>query len=356
MSKNLSGYYPLGSSDIQYGIGDINTRSSNIGDENESTYLEVTNITTADIKNAIGESVYEVAELHRSDKVNKYSKFSPYINNIFSGELEFVQPVSVAAPMGDFAGYNHDAIKPVTEGTNFDAGDNLTVTVCSGKTAYFTAGYIIHLGEIDYYSLSNSISYMKLVFTNSDGTIVYGSTAELPFDGTKFTKTANGDDLIHSGSIVFSHTTTTSVQYYLNYYFYDSSDVLKFKMGSDETINFHVTYSFIPYTISTIAVESNTYFDDSAYSSWEYYDSTGLFKMLDFHVTESGTCETPQIQVYIHYPGESVWTGLEWGEDYACSGDTFQATLDKTKIDCADPIELKLWYDVTFDRPATRPY
>ncbi|MFP4018903.1 MAG: hypothetical protein ACLFUH_06605 [Bacteroidales bacterium] len=93
---NLKGDEPNESSES---IGNI----SDIYYYNEDTYkvesFIVSNITTNQIRNVLGESSNSIAELCSSDKVNKNALFRPDGNSPYK--------------MGDFAGYHHDAKAPL---------------------------------------------------------------------------------------------------------------------------------------------------------------------------------------------------------------------------------------------------
>jgi len=129
--------------DRQSGIGDVVRTSAG---------LNVTNITTNDIRNVNGVSSNAVGELHNSTSNNKYSWFGPYqtkLENSTSGGV--IHQFYPDRSMGHFAGYNHDAIQPYMHINEVADGGLLRVKYWEGEAAPSTVDMTLypHFGEMN---------------------------------------------------------------------------------------------------------------------------------------------------------------------------------------------------------------
>jgi len=189
MAKVLNSYT------LNTGIN-IKNRSSGIGDESATTStVSVTNITTTDIRNAIGESMNAVKALHDSANVNQWSNFGPFAHAIANGNELYFSRKDPAA-MGNFAGYNHSAITPYAEVISVEPTD---VIVFPGQEVSIHVNTKMHLGELDYKSMAAggttqvllsgaaycsatgdaSISDYSTEFSNSSGDDVNGDMPQI---------------------------------------------------------------------------------------------------------------------------------------------------------------------------------
>lgn len=342
----------------------IKDRSSDIGTETVvSNTVEVDDITMTNIHDALSESNYSLQDLYNSSLVNQYSKFGaftrllvPVIGEDYK-ELSFNRVVDASGIMGNFAGYNHLAIIPKCDGINFADQGSYQVVVCAGETAFFVPSYYIRLGEIDWYELDGDIDYMKVLFTNSDLSVVYATSSNFTLNTTNFTKTAS--DFYKSTSTTLSSTTSLTRTYYMSYRFYDSSNNELIQTGSDERISFTVQYVFTNYGVDAIEIEANTKFDEVAYSSMTFVVtvSTAIITYFDFITKEEGNCVNERIQIYVAYPDSTTWERYTCDVDFDCSptGDLI-LNLDDNRVDCATNMRILMREFNILDCPATIPF
>ena len=357
MAKVISRYLAIPSE--YFTPTNIKDRSSDCGTETvNGNNLDVTDITMTSIHDALSESHYRLFDLWHSSNVNKYSKFGVYTRLIITSELQFITPVSSApALMGSFAGYNHDAITPECDGTNWVDGGNYSDTVCSGQTAYFVPAYYIRLGEIDWYELENDISYMNVEFTNSDMSVVYETSDDFTLNTTNFTKTYS--DFYVADSTILSSTVSLTRTYYLSYHFYNSSNNELFHTGANERPSFTVQYTVVTPSVDTIEINSNTKFDEVDYSSMDFTvtTTTAVITYYDFITKEVGSCVNERIQIYIAYPDSTTWELYTCDVDFDCSptGDLI-LNLDDNRVTCTANMKIRLYAYNILDCPATRPF
>ena len=356
MAKVLSRYLALPSE--YFTPTNIKNRSSDVGDETvNGNNLDVTNDTTTDIKNALGQSHHRVFDLWHSPNVNKYSKFGTYTRLVITGELKFNTPVSTSPGlMGDFVGYNHNAIVPECTGTNWSDGGSYNKTVCAGETAYFTANSIIHLGEIDWAALKSNISYMNVQFTNSNMSVIYGTSANFTLNTSTFTKTDS--DLYVSMNKTLSSTTYLNRTYYLSYHFYDSSNNELIHTGVDERPSFTVQYVFVDYTVNTPLIETNTKFDEIAYTSYSIIEngSSSTLTYYDIVTKENGSCVNERVQIYLAYPDSTAWEKYTCDTDFECSPTGNYTIQLEDRLSCTTALRIKFYPYNILDCPATRPF
>jgi len=98
---------------ITYSTIKSNSDVGNLSDNGDGTF-DVTNITTTEIRNILGEDTNSVGTLSTSPKINRWSLFKPDRNKISSGSVVY-SPTS-PYPMGEFAAYDHEA--PVNYATH----------------------------------------------------------------------------------------------------------------------------------------------------------------------------------------------------------------------------------------------
>lgn len=108
-------------------------------------------ITTTKIRTVIGESINHIDDLSKSNKVNKWSAFSPYTRSVTGtpdarGDGAWLQHNKPTAhfKFGNFAGYNHNALTPSYYNTNRAQ----TLIINSGGTAIFDCA--LTLGELKF--------------------------------------------------------------------------------------------------------------------------------------------------------------------------------------------------------------
>ena len=105
--------------------------------------IRCNNITTAQIRNAISASTNRVKDLCTHNNINRWSAFSPIKRSVSNGWLVNSVPTS-NYKMGDFMGYNHNAVAP-----HYDvSGSNETVTVNPNGSFVFHCK--ADIGEIRY--------------------------------------------------------------------------------------------------------------------------------------------------------------------------------------------------------------
>lgn len=107
-----------------------------------ATTVDFANITVTKIANAIGSSSHLISVLCRSNLVNKWAGFSPYLRSVVGGVLAHNKPTMCKA--GDFAGYNHNAATPHYESTTH-ASD---VWIIPGEIVHFAP--TVNIGELKY--------------------------------------------------------------------------------------------------------------------------------------------------------------------------------------------------------------
>jgi hypothetical protein len=105
--------------------------------------VECTNVKMSKVKNVIGASTYNLADLCKHANINHWSGFGPTIRTEVGGVLVNSDPTNNYM-MGSFAGYNHSALTPCFNNTaHLD-----DIWVNSGETAQFIAD--ITIGEARY--------------------------------------------------------------------------------------------------------------------------------------------------------------------------------------------------------------
>ena len=114
-----------------------------IGDivEHSPTQIAVSNITTTEIRNVLGETSNEVSKLCTSSKINPYSSFGP-AQVLTYGSVTYKRPTS----LGNFAAYNHWALKPTNYGGGADTPSS-PVKTYENQTYYYGTSVVLIQGE-----------------------------------------------------------------------------------------------------------------------------------------------------------------------------------------------------------------
>ena len=184
MSKDLSAYDGFSATDIK-NKADI-PMQNNIT-VNGST-IQCTDILLTDVKNAIGTSSTTVDSLCTDSSVNKWSNFGPtewYVSN-----QSLYNRVKTPYSLGNFAGYNKDAVEPTI----------ITKTVNAKIIEYpttFDVTAVVRLGEYDFSRLNQNLTRLWLkvydgltpvgenyvdITNNADNTYYIHATVQSPYD------------------------------------------------------------------------------------------------------------------------------------------------------------------------------
>jgi hypothetical protein len=121
-----------------YSASELNTRASNTCNHsvNGSAIDCVLVDVYARVRNVLGASNGNVSELCKHNNVNKWSAFSPYLRSVTgsgqSGVIVHSKPT--LCNIGDFAGYNHNAVAPSYYNANRIT--TLSVPSATGVTFY----------------------------------------------------------------------------------------------------------------------------------------------------------------------------------------------------------------------------
>lgn len=138
-----------------------------------ATSINISNLTTDDIGNVIGETYTTVSQLCKSAKINKWSAYSPYIRTVtgsgVNGIIGHELPTKDYS-MGSFAGYNHTAVTPSYYNTN------RTTTISTSASATVTFECDFTLGEliITNNDIQGVAEILGIVFTIWDGATLKG--------------------------------------------------------------------------------------------------------------------------------------------------------------------------------------
>jgi len=168
MGKQLSTYRTF-TPTILKGKADIPS-AGNISEE--TGYIDCTNISLSAVKSCLGESTYSLYNLCRSDLVNQWSQFNPYIRSYSVGAYPFQTAVLVntkptVCKLGDFAGYDH-----VTFSTpGWQTAPDAEYWVNAGSKVTISA--YVYLGDFNYPSTDSNYGLL-FVLLDSDKTTVRG--------------------------------------------------------------------------------------------------------------------------------------------------------------------------------------
>jgi hypothetical protein len=144
MAKRIFKYRNFTVADL-IGRTDLPSNSSNI--VSGASYMDVSNITTADVGSVIGSSSHQVHQLCVCPNINKWSAFSPYIRTVsgskMSGVIVHSLPTgSTGSLLGSFAGYNKDAVTP----SYYNSNRTTTISCAANSVQTFECQFT--LGEL----------------------------------------------------------------------------------------------------------------------------------------------------------------------------------------------------------------
>jgi hypothetical protein len=151
--------------------------------------VDCTNITVTGIKTAIAESVNSVGSLCSSNKVNRWSGYSPILRSTSGSGYNTVLVNSAPSSnfqMGSFAGYNHSAPTPGWA-TNGQANATADVWINSGTKATLISDLVI--GELLY---ENAGGVLLVAYNDSQVPVAYG---EEPLSGLKETANLSAESI-----------------------------------------------------------------------------------------------------------------------------------------------------------------
>jgi len=138
---------------------EIANRSSNVGDINVvGSTVEVSNITTTDVRTALNETINKVYGLAYSMNVNNDSAFSSWYLELANG-TGIIRSIDLGR-LGDFACYNHNAPQTIIHPMDLASDGHLkayynkSITGCS----YVYMGSEVHLGEVNFEGLLGTIT------------------------------------------------------------------------------------------------------------------------------------------------------------------------------------------------------
>lgn len=164
----------------------------------QSGYIDCTNISLNAVKSLLGESVASLWGCSQSTALNHWSGYGPTTRALSGSGYSrvLVNSHPTIARLGDFAGYNHNAVIPgwqsggqaVAEANNW---------INSGSQATCNAN--IDIGEIDWQGEFSAVGVAMLVFDSTDAIVGWGYTS-LSGVGSNFT--LSGTTTIMGGIVV----------------------------------------------------------------------------------------------------------------------------------------------------------
>ncbi len=179
---------------------DISTRSSDISDNSiNGDYLDVDNVKLISTSNII-EDVSDAGlyELHNSLNVNEWSNFGPYDHVVSFDDWSF--RLKPEASLGNFAGYNHNAIEPYAEILSTDPS---TLDIWYGQHKLMDFNVRVHLGEINYPAITNGFGVrVRLNDVPTFASPLVTHTVSNDYSsGSLFVTSASGDDVYADSTI-----------------------------------------------------------------------------------------------------------------------------------------------------------
>jgi hypothetical protein len=157
------------------------------------TGVDCTNITDTRVKNVLGESTTAVSGLCSSSLVNKWSGFAP-TEWYFSGD-NFLNRVKTPYSMGNFAGYNHNAVA-----AGWMSGYVTSFKYVGTDTSKILSG-ALQGGEIDFANVVNA-THVKWVVKDSLNNVIGSNVVAL---GSYY----NSNPIIPTCTLSFSGWTGT---------------------------------------------------------------------------------------------------------------------------------------------------
>ena len=169
---------------------DIKIRSSNIGTKIvNGNYLVVTDIDIGEIGNIVNIGNDNLSELHDDVSINQWSNFGPYEHRVVDHN-SWGFDLKIDKDLGHFAGYNHNAVEPYVEHTSIPPHREVWV----GQETSFTISVGVHLGEINYPSLTGGFGVRVDVREDSStGTLLTSHSIPDYTVGNYFTNNGGGD-------------------------------------------------------------------------------------------------------------------------------------------------------------------
>lgn len=270
---------------------DIYSRSSATGTmTNQSTYVDFTDITVSNVKTILSETSTSISDLCTSGNINVWSKFSPKTLLISSNQI--ATTVSAPYKLGDFAGYNHNAITPYVS----DYAD----TVYGTANQSVTYPLELAIGELDY----TDIGIYKVKATLKESSTTLGSSIVAINEAGNTNNSSSVfvpiqiDWTVPSGWI--SNKTLTIELDYLN-----STDIYKADYPvSAFTANF--TYNNPPQLVGEVLAASEGGWD-LANVTWTgaTINTSGQYNMGGIQIDIDGSNYTGNAKVDIYKVGES---------------------------------------------------
>ena len=162
--------------------------------------IDCVNIKVSDVKNVLSASTYSLYDLCRHTNVNRWSAWCPVVRT-YSGSFpnnDIVNSVPTICRLGDFAGYNHNALTLGWQ-SGGQASAQEDIWIDSGNQATVSAP--ICIGEIDWVKEGAGWVVM-LIYGDAEGLVGWGKT-DISTVANNFTLTGTTDV---SGGIVLSKT------------------------------------------------------------------------------------------------------------------------------------------------------
>lgn len=154
MSKIIQKYRGYSATDIKTAADIPSTGSMVVSGDN----LLCSDILISAVKNILSESSYNLSDLCTSTGVNLWAAFCPVIRTVTGASVWEYQLVNSAPTemfsLGDFAGYNHNAVTPGW-GTGGKAAAQADIWIVSNSKATFISDVVI--GELQYPSESGIV-------------------------------------------------------------------------------------------------------------------------------------------------------------------------------------------------------
>jgi hypothetical protein len=162
MIKNLSSYTLNTKANIVNRASDISDIVSG------SSYVEVTNIELDDIATIMGKSDSKLDYLHDDASVNSWSAFGPVRRSC--NYNTWIVERKTPAEIGNFAGYNHNAITP-----NIVQNGNVSVDMWEGQTRIRDFNVTVNMGEINWPAITGGYGVVYRVLNESN--VIMGESA-----------------------------------------------------------------------------------------------------------------------------------------------------------------------------------
>ena len=238
------------SDDNKFTAQDIYDRGSAIGDRSVlSTYVDVTNITTTDIRNQSAGGSNAIGDLSISDNVNRWSWYSPAENNSAADTITRV--VNTPYPAGLFAGYDHNARKPrpvdfLLDGfTDINEGDVIEKQVCCDAAWSADLKCNIGLGQLKYDIASSSNVGARFVIkkVSDDSTVVISDVQDI----TAFSKSSDKHEMVADNtrnlSITNSDVPVGTTELYAQIQIVNTTEIpalVLYQFDSDDSFKFSI--------------------------------------------------------------------------------------------------------------------